>query len=141
MTDAKQTKAREFELEKCGEGFSNGKVICEDYRVRIYLSPNEQYFNDTNIPLRRPNIHVREVLPEPHIEKSSEFRYDKDDVSKTEPQPEADVEKLSAVVDAAKKLGLQCRNIGNYGPLGLSPGECKCSNCEMKKALKPFGGE
>lgn len=45
------------------------------------------------------------------------------------------VEKL---VEAAKKLGLRCTNTGMYGPMGISPGECKCSTCEMKSALKEF---
>lgn len=41
---------------------------------------------------------------------------------------------LCEVVEAAEGLGLQCCNIGNYGPLKLAPGECRCSTCTMRIA-------
>lgn len=37
--------------------------------------------------------------------------------------------------EALDANGLQCKNTGMYGPMGLRPGECTCSSCLAKKAL------
>ena len=45
---------------------------------------------------------------------------------------------VKKLFDAASNMGTQCANTGMYGQLGLSPGECTCSRCDLKKTLKEF---
>lgn len=45
---------------------------------------------------------------------------------------------VTALVEAANKIGVQCSNTGMYGPLKIRPGECPCANCEMRKARDAF---
>lgn len=34
-----------------------------------------------------------------------------------------------------RSVGLQCRNIGCYGPMKIAPGECRCSTCVARIVL------
>lgn len=36
---------------------------------------------------------------------------------------------------AVKRVGLQCANIGQYGFLKISPGECPCWACNLNSVL------
>jgi hypothetical protein len=69
-----------------------------------------------------------------------EFDLDEDfknTIKLREVSPELDLA-ISGLVEALEGLGLQCVNTGNYGPLKIRPGECKCSTCFAKQNLESY---
>ena len=46
------------------------------------------------------------------------------------------IRRVDRLTEAGSKLGLQCCNIGMYGPLKISPGKCDCSTCNFRKVLE-----
>lgn len=45
---------------------------------------------------------------------------------------------IEIMAEALEGMGKQCVNIGNYGPMKISPGECVCSSCKAKDALEKY---
>lgn len=45
---------------------------------------------------------------------------------------------LTELAEALEGMGRRCVNIGQYGPIKISPGECVCSSCKAKDALEKY---